>query len=74
MTAGAAALVALNSGRTALGSLLLLVIDILILVWIFNIAERKGRHAIGWLILGFSQLALIVVALLPSKRTTDSYG
>jgi len=76
VTAGAAALVALSSGRTALGSLLLFVIDILILVWIFNIAKRKGRHAIGWLILGFffSLLALIVVALLPSKRTTDSYG
>jgi len=47
-----------------------------ILVWIYNIAKRKGRHAVGWLILGFffSLLTLIVIALLPSKRTTDQVG
>ena len=28
------------------------VIWLLILVWIYNIARRKGRHAFGWLILG----------------------
>jgi hypothetical protein len=44
------------------------------MIWIYNIAKRKGRHALGWLILGFffSIFALIVVLVLPSKRTTDA--
>jgi hypothetical protein len=48
---------------------------VLVLVWIYNIAKRKGRHAVLWLIFGFffSLIALIIVALLPSKRTTESY-
>ena len=29
------------------------IVWILIMVWIYNIAKRKGRHALGWLILGF---------------------
>jgi alkanesulfonate monooxygenase SsuD/methylene tetrahydromethanopterin reductase-like flavin-dependent oxidoreductase (luciferase family) len=35
----------------------------------------KGRHAVGWLILGFffSLITLIVILLLPSKRTTEEY-
>lgn len=42
------------------------------MVWIYNIAKRKGRHTLGWLILGFffSLIALVVLLLLPSKRTT----
>jgi hypothetical protein len=57
------------------GWLIGFVIWLLILVWIYNIARRKGRHAFGWLILGlfFSVIVLIIVALLPSKRTTRSY-
>jgi hypothetical protein len=51
------------------------VIWLLILIWIYNIARRKGRHAVGWLILGFffSLITLIIVLLLPSKRTTQEY-
>jgi len=48
---------------------------IVIMVWIYTIAKRKGRHALGWLILGFffSIITLIIVLLLPSKLTTDQY-
>jgi hypothetical protein len=76
VTAMAAALLALSSARTALGSLIWFVLWVLVMVWIYNIAKRKGRHAVGWVILGFFfwLLALLVVALLPSKRVTDSYG
>ncbi len=71
----AAALLAVNSGRTALGSLIGFVLWILVMVWIYNIAKRKGRHAVGWVILGFFfwLIALVVLALLPSKRTTEQY-
>jgi uncharacterized membrane protein len=64
-----------SGGVTALGSVIGLLVWILVLVWIYNIAKRKGRHALGWLILGFffSLITLIVVALLPSKRTTERY-
>ena len=43
------------------------------MVWIYNIAKRKGRHAVGWVILAFFFffLALILILLLPSKRTTQ---
>jgi uncharacterized membrane protein len=48
---------------------------IVIMVWIYNIARRKGRHALLWVILGFffSFIALIILLLLPSKRTTNAY-
>ena len=71
----AAAGFATNSGAQALGGVIGFVLWILVMVWIYNIARRKGRHAVGWVILGFFfwLLALIVVALLPSKRTTESY-
>jgi RsiW-degrading membrane proteinase PrsW (M82 family) len=51
------------------------VIWVLVMVWIYNIAKRKGRHPLGWVILGFffSLIALLVVALLPSKLTTERY-
>jgi uncharacterized BrkB/YihY/UPF0761 family membrane protein len=50
------------------------IIWIVVMVWIYNIAKRKGRHALGWLILGFffSIITLIVLLLLPSKRTTNA--
>ncbi|HEX7460156.1 MAG TPA: hypothetical protein VF279_05960, partial [Acidimicrobiales bacterium] len=65
-----------SNGGTYVGGLLGFVLWVVILVWIYNIAKRKGRHAVGWLILGFffSLLTLIVIALLPSKRTTDQVG
>jgi uncharacterized membrane protein YdjX (TVP38/TMEM64 family) len=71
----AAALLAMSGGRTLLGSLIGFVLWILVMVWIYNIAKRKGRHAVGWVILGFFfwLIALLVVALLPSKRTTEQY-
>jgi len=62
-----------SNGGSYIGGLLGFVIWIVVMVWIYNIAKRKGRHAVGWLILGFffSLIALIVLLLLPSKRTTD---
>ena len=62
-----------SNGGSYIGGLLGFVLWIVVLVWIYNIAKRKGRHAVGWLILGFffSLLSLIVILLLPSKRTTE---
>jgi uncharacterized BrkB/YihY/UPF0761 family membrane protein len=70
-----AALLATSTGVRWIGSLIYFVIWLLIMVWIYNIAKRKGRHPIGWLILGFffSLIALIIVLLLPSKVTTRAY-
>jgi uncharacterized membrane protein len=66
---------AVSSALGALYGVISFVVWVLILVWIYNVARRKGRHAVGWLILGvfFSLITLIIVLLLPSKRTTDSY-
>lgn len=71
-----AAMLAVGTGVRAFGSVIGFVLWILVMVWIYNIAKRKGRHAVGWVILGFFfwLIALILVALLPSKRTTDSTG
>jgi len=68
-------LLAVSSGLRLLESVIGFILWILVMVWIYNIAKRKGRHAVGWVILGFFfwLIALIIVALLPSKRTTDSY-
>jgi hypothetical protein len=64
----------LASTGLTLGGLIGFIVWILIMVWIYNIAKRKGRHALGWLILGFffSIITLIVLLVLPSKRTTDA--
>ena len=61
------------AGGAILGGIGGFLIWIVIMVWIYNIAKRKGRHPVGWLILGcfFTVLSLIVLLLLPSKRTTD---
>lgn len=69
-------MLAVGTGVRAFGSVIGFVLWILVMVWIYNIAKRKGRHAVGWVILGFFfwLIALILVALLPSKRTTDSTG
>ena len=57
---------------TTFGGVIGFIVWILVMVWIYNIAQRKGRHAVGWLILGFffSVITLIIILLLPSKRTT----
>lgn len=62
-----------SNGGIYVGGLLGFVLWIVVLVWIYNIARRKGRHAVGWLILGFffSLLSLVVILVLPSKRTTE---
>jgi Na+/melibiose symporter-like transporter len=64
----------LASTGSAFGGVIGFIIWILIMVWIYNIAKRKGRHALGWLILGFffSIISLIVLLVLPSKRITDA--
>ena len=63
----------LSHAAAALYSIISFVVWVLIMVWIYNIAKRKGRHPIGWLILGFffTFIALIILLLLPSKRTTE---
>ena len=65
-----------SGGGPLVGGLLGFVLWIVILVWIYNLAKRKGRHALGWLLLGvfFSLITLIVILLLPSKRTTSGSG
>jgi len=62
-----------SSGGSFLWSLVSFALWVVIMVWIYNIAKRKGRHAVGWLVLGFffSLITLIVLLLLPSKTTTD---
>ncbi len=57
----------------AFGSVIYFILWIAVMVWIYNIAKRKGRHAVGWVILAFFFffLALILILLLPSKRTTQ---
>jgi hypothetical protein len=64
----------LASTGSSLGGLIGFIVWILIMVWIYNTAKRKGRHALGWLILGFffSIITLIILLVLPSKRTTDA--
>lgn len=59
-------------GTSVFGGLIGFIIWIVVLVWIYNIAQRKGRHPIGWLILGFffSLIALLVLLVLPSKRSS----
>ena len=64
-----------TQGGHLLYGLIGLVVWLLVLVWIYNIAKRKGRHAFGWLILGFffSVITLVVILLVPSKLTTERY-
>jgi hypothetical protein len=57
------------------GGLIVFIIWLVVLVWIYNIAKRKGRHAVLWTILGvfFTIITLVVILVLPSKRTTSGY-
>jgi hypothetical protein len=75
VTALVSSIVAATGARIAITSIIGFILWILIMAWIYNIARRKGRHAFLWLIFGFffSLIALIIVALLPSKRTTEYY-
>lgn len=77
MTAVTTAVIMASVGHAAaaLYGVISFVVWVLIMVWIYNIAKRKGRHPIGWLILGFffTFIALIILLLLPSKRTTEGY-
>jgi len=77
MTAVTTAVIMASVGHAAaaLYGVISFVVWVLIMVWIYNIAKRKGRHPIGWLILGFffTLIALIILLLLPSKRTTEGY-
>ena len=68
-------LLATSGIEFAFGSLIYFVLWVAVMVWIYNIARRKGRHAVGWVILAFFfwVLALILILLLPSKRTTQNY-
>jgi cbb3-type cytochrome oxidase subunit 3 len=56
----------------AFGSVIYFILWVAVMVWIYNIAKRKGRHPVGWVILAFFFffLALILILILPSKRTT----
>ncbi len=55
-------------------SALYFVLWVACMVWIYNIAKRKGRSGVGWVVLAFFFFifALILVLILPSKRTTAS--
>ena len=66
----------LATGSEYIGGAVGFVLWVLVMVWIYNIAKRKGRHAVGWVVLGlfFWVLALIMILLLPSKRTTAGYS
>lgn len=54
-------------------SVIYFILWVAVMVWIYNIAKRKGRHPVGWVILAFFFffLALILILILPSKRTTQ---
>jgi len=66
-------LVATSAIGYAFGSVIYFILWVAVMVWIYNIAKRKGRHAVGWVILAFFffVLALILILILPSKRTTE---
>lgn len=56
-------------------SFLILAIVIAVCVWLpAEIAKRKGRNLWVWALLGllFSVIALIVIAVLPSRKPTAS--
>ena len=65
----------IGAATSSIGDVIAFLLWIVIMVWIYNIAKRKGRHALLWTILGFffTLITLIVILLLPSKRTTDRY-
>ena len=62
-------LITASDGGFVLASALYLVLLIAVMVGIYNIAKSKGRHPVGWVVLGFFffVLALVLLLLLPSK-------
>jgi hypothetical protein len=60
-----------NSAAYLIGWAIGLVIWIALIAWTVSIARKKGRSALGWGILAFffTIIALIIVAILPSRRT-----
>ena len=60
-----------GDSTTFIGSVIGFIIWILCIAWSAAIARRKGRSVFGWTLLAFffSFIALIVVALMPSRRT-----
>jgi hypothetical protein len=64
-------LAASTSTAAWIGWVIGLIIWILIISWTAAIARRKGRSPFLWGVLAFffSILALILVALMPSRRT-----
>jgi hypothetical protein len=70
VAAAAQFLAADNSTAAIVGSVIGLMIWILIIAWTASIASRKGRSPFLWGLLAFfvSLIALILVALMPSRR------
>lgn len=63
--------------QTTLFSLIILVVFLAAAAWAFvylpaKIAQRKGRSVWGWALLGFlfTFIALLMIAVLPSKEPT----
>ena len=59
-----------NSSATLIGAVIGFIVWVLVIAWTAAIARRKGRSSFGWGLLAFffSFIALIVVALMPSRR------
>jgi hypothetical protein len=60
-----------NSAAVYIGFAIGFIIWILIIAWTVAIARKKDRSTFGWGLLAFffSWIALLVVALMPSRRT-----
>jgi len=61
-----------TSSATVIGWVIGVMIWILIIAWTASIARRKGRSPFLWGLLAFffSLFALILIALMPSRRNT----
>jgi hypothetical protein len=59
-----------NSTAYLIGWAIGVVIWIALIAWTVSIARKKGRSALGWAIFAFffTIIALIIVAILPSRR------
>jgi hypothetical protein len=60
-----------NSSAIYIGWGIAFIIWVLCLAWTISIARKKGRSAFGWGVLAFffSWIALLVILLMPSRRT-----
>ncbi len=61
-----------NSTAYIIGWLIGVVIWVVLIAWTVSIARKKGRSALGWGVFAFflSIIALIIVAVMPSRRTS----